>query len=210
MLGPEGAAERLTAWLTTAIPARLRKLETRYELEPATLPDPALLVDHDTGPLGLEDWPAVLVLPQRLDSLGYVDTVPAGELYRATYALELLEWLRAEDYATTDELRRRYVLATREALLERKQAQAAPAYGEQAAGTFTVDPSSIREDYSPVLTDEARRTLAGVRITVNVVVVELLDGPAPMGNVNNPPAVDETPQGIDEPITNVVVHPGLM
>lgn len=210
MLGPEGAAERVTAWLTARIPARLRLLETRYELEAATLPDPSLVVDHDTGPLGLEDWPAVLVLPQRLEALAYVDNVPAGELYRATYSVEVLEWLRADDYETTDELRKRYVLATREALLERKQLEAAPAYGETAAGTFAVDPGSIREDYGPVVVDEAKRTIAGVRLTVNVTVAELLDGPDPMGTVDTPPTVGEEPVRVDEPITSVVVHPGLM
>ena len=213
MLGPEGAGDRVTAWLTTAIPARLRLLETRLGLAASSLPNPALVVGHDTGPLGLEDWPAVIVLPGRLEGLELADTTTDGaELYRARYALEVLAWVRADDYRTTDDLRKRYVLAIREALLERKQLAARQAYGTPApaGNVFAVEPDSIREDYGPVVTDEATRTIAGVRLDVVVVVAEELAAPAPMGTVNAAPTVTATPQAVDDPVEAVVVHPGLI
>lgn len=213
MIGPEGTATRVTGWLAARIPVRLRLLEARYELDPATLPDPSLVADHDTGPLAVEDYPALIVLPQRLDSLTLVEqaTDTGAELYLGNYAVEVLAWLRADDYATTDQLRRRYVLALREALLERKQLAPAPAYGGAAeAGPFTIAPESLREDYGPVVTDEAHRTIAGVRLTVTVTVLEELDGPAPLGTVATPPAVAAAPLPADQSPTHVVTHPGLL
>lgn len=213
MLGPEGAGDRVTAWLTARLPARLRALELALGLEAGSLPNPALVAGHDTGPLGLEDWPAVIVLPGRLEGLTLVDHATDGaEVYRSAYAIEVLGWLRADDYKTTDDLRKRYVLAIREALLERKQLATRQAYGAPApadAGTFAVDPESIREDYGPVVTDEARRTIAGVRLDVTVTVVEELGAPAPMGTVTTA-TVTATPQALGDPVENVVLHPGLM
>lgn len=214
MIGPEGAADRVVEWLTPTIPARLRLLEARLGLDPATLPDPQLIAAQERGPLGLEDWPSVFVLPQRLDRLEPIEQAhPAGgESYRATYVLRVLVWVRAEGYDATDTLRKRYVLAAREALLERKQLAAQPAYGTPPLeGTeFAVVPASIREDYSDVLVDDAKRTIAGAWIDLNVTVVEVLAGPAPMGTVDTPPAVTPRPVGPAEQLTNIVVHPGLL
>lgn len=179
MLGPEGAAERARERLADRIPARLRVLEARYGLPAGTLADPAKVLAHEDGPLGLEDWPAVYVLPQRLEGLTLSDVRPDGsEVYRCVYALRVLAWVRADDHDTTDQLRKRYALAIREALLERK------ALGDvTAAEDNTVVPSSIREDYSDVFTDQAKRTIAGVFLDVQLVTIETLDGPPALGVV---------------------------
>lgn len=186
MLGPEGAAEHARERLAARIPARLRILEGRYTLPPGTLANPAKVLAHEDGPLGLEDWPAVYVLPQRLAELRLVDVRPdASEVYRCVYDLRVLAWVRAHDYTATDRLRKRYALAIREALLERKsltpaeQAQA----GDYAAEDNTVDPSSIREDYSDVMTDQAKRTIAGAWLDVRLITIETLAGPAALGVV---------------------------
>lgn len=193
MQGPEGAATRAAGWLTTAIPRRLRILETRYGLDPNTIGDPDHVLAHERGPLGVEEWPAVYVLPQRLDRLELVDVdADGGETYRCTYALRVLAWVRAEDYATTDLLRKRYVLAIREALLERKALKVADSvYVGDPDADLAVDPSSLREDYSEVLADDAGRTIAGAWLDVNVTVTEALPGPAPLGTADTI-AVDGT------------------
>lgn len=195
MLGPEGAARHAVTWLAERIPARLRVLEQRYDLEPGQLADPVQVLDHEVGPLGVEDWPSVFVLPLRQDGMALVDVRDdASEVYRVTYAIRVLAWVRAEDYAATDQLRKRYALAIRECLLERKTLSPAPTYGSGDFGASSednvVDPASIREDYSDVLVDEARRTIAGVDVTVNLIVTEVLDGPAALGTVED---VDVTP-----------------
>lgn len=186
MQGPEGAAARAAGWLTARIPARLRLLETRLGLEANSLANPAQVLDHERGPIAVEDWPAVYVLPLRLEGLTLVDVEEdAGETYRATYALRVLAWVRADSYATTDALRKRYALAIREALLERKALKVAEStYVGDPDADLAVNPDSIREDYSDVLVDDAKRTIAGVDVTVTVTVTERIAGPAGLGSAN--------------------------
>ena len=197
MLGPEGAARHAVTWLAARIPARLRVLEARYSTPeaPVVLPDPVRVLDHEVGPLGVEDWPSVFVLPLRQEGMTLIDVrEDASEVYRVIYAIRVLAWVRAEDYAATDQLRKRYALAIRECLLERKTLTPAPTYGSGEYGASSednvVDPTSIREDYSDVLVDEARRTIAGVDVTVNLIVTEVLDGPTALGTVED---VEVTP-----------------
>lgn len=185
MQGPEYAAQRVATWLRARIPVQLRALEARLDLDPGALADPAQVLDHERGPIGVEDWPAVFVLPLRLEGLALVDAEADGsELYRARYATRVLAWVRADDYAATDALRKRYALVIREALLERKALELRPGVWEGNPDTdLTVDPLSIREDYSEVLVDEARRTIAGVDVTVSVTVLEQVAPPPPLGTV---------------------------
>ena len=197
MLGPEGAARHAVTWLAARIPARLRVLEQRYSLEPGTLADPVQVLDHEVGPLGVEDWPSVFVLPLHQEGMRLVDVRDdASEVYRVTYALRVLAWVRADSFASTDQLRKRYALAIRECLLERKNLTPAPTYGSGDYGADrednVVDPSSIREDYSDVMVDDAKRTIAGVDVTVNLIVTEVLAGPPPLG-VAEELAVDPVP-----------------
>ena len=188
MLGPEGAASHARAWLATRIPARLRILEARYSTPElaVVLPDPAQVLAHEVGPLGVEDWPSVFVLPLRQEGMRLVDVrEDASEVYRVTYALRVLAWVRADSFASTDQLRKRYALAIRECLLERKSLSPAATYGSGDYGIdredTVVDPASIREDYSDVMVDDAKRTIAGVDVTVNLIVTEVLAGPEPLG-----------------------------
>lgn len=200
MLGPEGAGERARAWLADRLPANLRRLETALALDVKSLPDPVQVLAQETGPLALEQWPAVYVLPRGTTALDLVDVLPdAAEVYRVTYNVRVLLWVRADSYGTTDQLRKRYVLATRTALLERKTLTTATAYAATTVGDVTVDPSSIREDYSDVMTDEAGRTIAGAYLDVLLTAVEVLPGPTTLGSADEL-TVDEAP---------LPAHPGL-
>lgn len=179
MKGPEGASELVRAWLEQRIPARLTRLEQLLGLPAGSIPTPGLIVAQDRGPIGLEEWPALLVIPQRMESLELVDVGGDGsELYRAGYRVRVLVWVRADDYDTTDLLRKRYVLAVRETLLERKQLTARPAYGTASPGDSAVRPETFTEDYSDVFVDDAGRTIAGGWVELVVTVLELLDGEA--------------------------------
>lgn len=204
MLGPEGAASHAVAWLAERIPDRLRVLEARYQLDAGSLPNPAQVLDHERGPIAVEDWPAVFVLPQRVESIRLVEVRDdSSEVYLVTYALRVLAWVRSDGYQATDQLRKRYVLAIREALLERKSLSPAPTYGSGDYGTAiednVVDPSSIREDYSDVMVDEAKRTIAGAWIDVNLIVAEVLEAAVPLG----------TALGVDVREQPAAPHPGL-
>lgn len=215
MYGPEGAAERLVDWLTTRIPAHLATLTAQHD-DGIALPPPVTVAAQERGPLALEDWPSVFVLPQRLVTLDVLDTERTGaEDYRATYTLDVLAWVRGDGYAHTDTLRKRYALAVRMALLERKQLTAVPGYGAPApasAADVVVTPSSIREDYSDVLVDDASQTIAGVVTTVDVTVLERLPGAAPLGTVQTTPTPTLEPLPMpttDGDTVTIPVHPAL-
>lgn len=203
MYGPEGAATRVTAWLTQRLPVRLRIIETRQDLPAGSLVDPARVLDHEVYPIALEDWPSVYVLPQRTVTMTLVDVVDgAGEVYRTTYAVRLLAWVRGDSFTGTTRLARRYALAIREALLERKTLTVAL----DAVGEFAVAPDTFREDYSDTFTDpqDAARTIGGILVDFNVTVIEVLEGPAPRATV----AATEVLESLAD-TANVPPHPGL-
>lgn len=207
MNGPEVAADRTAGWLKQRVPARLRIIEERYDLRANSLPNPGSVESNETGPIALEDWPAIYVLPQRLNGLLLVDVREDGsELYQADYAIRVLVWVRADTYESTSKLRFRYTLAVREALLERKQLAAPATYGSGDLGApvsdIAVKPETIREDYSDVIKD-ANRTIAGTFLDLGILVAETLDGPAPLGNANTIDVQLEHDTGDLPP------HPGL-
>lgn len=210
MHGPEDTARRVTAWLTARIPAQLRIIEARLDVQRPdedhhSLPDPTQVLDHERGPIGLEDWPSVFVLPQELTASQLVDVLDGGaEEYLNTYRVQVLAWVRADSYASTSALRLRYALAIREALLERKSLTlpSGTVVGDPD-WTLSVDPRSLRESYSPLIDDEGR-TIAGVTTNVAVTVRELVDPfPAPYGALTG---VDVTGVVND---TAALPHPAL-
>jgi hypothetical protein len=198
MYGPEDLGRRAVDWLYGRIPARLRIIEARLDQQdpehaPHQLADPAQVLDHERGPIGLEDWPSVFVLPQELTATQLVDVHQnGGEEYLNTYRVQVLAWVRADSYESTSRLRLRYALAIREALLERKSLKlGAGLTAGDPHHDLTVDPSSIRESYSPLIDDEGR-TIAGVTVTVSITARELLEPPPALGVVEDT-AVDVHP-----------------
>lgn len=204
MNGPEGAATNVVAWLTTRIPARLRVLEQRYGLPAGGLPDPVKVLDHERGPIPMEHWPSVYVLSRGMGGMQLVDVRDdSSEIYQVTYGIRVLVWVRAEGYEAVDLLRKRYILAVREALLERKQLTPAATYGSGDLGSPTaqtmIAPETMREDYSEVILDSGR-TIAGAYLDVNVLVTEVLDPIYPALG---------TAETIDSDTTLLPPHPGL-
>lgn len=198
MQGPEGAAARAAEWLYGRIPARLRIIEERLELDPLSIPDPAQVLAHERGPIGIEDWPSVFVLPTRTVRMTLVDVEEGGaETYNVTYAMQVLAWVRADGYEETNALRLRYALAIREALLERKTLTLATGVVLGNPETdLAVDPNSITENYSPLMTDDAARTIAAVDTAVTITVREELAAPPALGEV-------------DDLDVDVIPHPSL-
>ncbi|MEG1971480.1 MAG: hypothetical protein RR101_15320, partial [Burkholderiaceae bacterium] len=128
----------------------------------------------------IEDWPSVFVLPQRASDFTLVDVLPdAGQIYRVTYRVQVLAWVRhTGGYQHTDDLRKRYALAIREALLARVSL-GDPA---QVPAEFVIAPGTLAESYSDVIVDESR-TIAGVSTEVDVVVAEALATVPTLGTV---------------------------
>lgn len=187
MIGSEGVGQAVAAWLEYRLPGRLRILEARLGLPDGHLVDPSLIEDHETGPIALEQWPAVYALPQRMSDIKVVETAEGDQTYRVTYSVRILAWVRSGDYGTTDLLRKRYALAIREALLERRQLTAAPDYAGPGWGdhmaAVTINPTTIRENYSDLVDETAGGTIAGSYVDVDVVFTETLEGADPLGRV---------------------------
>lgn len=199
MGGPEAAAARIAAWLAATVPERLQAHTTVGNVgwgEADEYPPPALVLDHDAGPIPTEDWPAIIVLPQTSTSMRFVGIEPDdADVYEVGYRVRVLAWVRGRDHADTSHIRFGYLVAIREALLQRKQAATVAA----ADGLFTVDPGSLREDYSDVMTDDAGRTIAGVYVDVDVLQVETVDTGPPIG----------TAEAIDADTRTIPPHPAL-
>lgn len=177
MIGPEGAAQLVATYLAGALPPRIAALRARYSLLDDALPEPALVLPVDKLRLGVEDWPAVLVEVQQLRRLVRVDVVDGVELYAGTYPVRVYTWVRGDDQLDTDLARKRYALAVREALAARRQLAEATA----VPSGIVVDLTTLRESYSPPLTDDAGATIAGAYLEVDVAVREDLEPTVPLG-----------------------------
>lgn len=194
MIGPEGAAELAAAWLEARIPYRLAALEARLDLDAGSIGVPALVLPYDRLRLGVEEYPAILVVAQGLPRLGPVDVNHAGDSYRATYRLRVYAWVRDVDEQLTDLRRKRYALAIREAFLERLTMSAPPplpASGGNPAPRIATDALSLSESYSDIVVDDAGATIAGAWVEVDVTIEERLEA-APL-ELDGSPAVEREP-----------------
>ncbi|KWW97402.1 hypothetical protein LI90_4374 (plasmid) [Carbonactinospora thermoautotrophica] len=169
MDGLEGACTLLADRLRAALPGKTAELRTRYGADPAALPDVVTVEPHDVDQLGVEQWPAVLVVGQETRGIRPVDVGPTSEVYQVRYALRVFVWARGDGYAQTDTLRKRLTLGVRELLLTRRL----------LAPAGRVEPSSLAESYSDLARDEAGRTIGGAFIAVEVTLEETLTSETP-------------------------------
>lgn len=166
MNGLEGACDAVTGYLTAGLPAKTAQLRERYAVTAEQLPDVTTVLPHDVDNLGIEQWPAVLVIGQNMTGAVLLDVDDAGdELYRCTYRLHVYVFARGPSYAGTDALRKRLTLGVRELLL----VQPGP------APQVLVDRTTLTESYSDLALDEQSRTVGAAYIRVDVTVEESLN-----------------------------------
>lgn len=166
MNGLEGACDTVTSYLTTGLPGKTAQLRQRYSATAEQLPDVTTVLGHDVDDLGIEEWPAVLVVGQNMTSAVLLEEDDDGdELYRCTYRLHVYVFVRGPSYAGTDALRKRLTLGVRELLLVRPG----------LAPDVQADRTSLTESYSDLALDEQSRTVGAAYIRVDVTVEESLD-----------------------------------
>lgn len=195
MIGPEGAAQLVSTYLEARLPVQLAAVRARLAVAASALPDPGLVLPVDKLRLGVEDYPAVLVEVQRLRRLIRVDVDAGRELYAGVYPVRTLMFVRGDDQLDTDLVRKRYVLAVREALLSRRQLTGL----DPGPTGIVVDPLSLAESYSPTMTDDAGATIQGAYVDVDVTVREDLEPDAPLGTATTL-----------EADTRLLPHPGTL
>lgn len=176
MSGPQSAADLIAARLTATLGDRVwldaHAARHGYDLTAAPLPTPGRIAGVDPGQLALEEWPAALATVTKTVSMKPLDANDDGSReQRVTYAVELLLLVRAEDETATDVLRKRYVLAAREAL------QAQTSLGDGA--TCWV----LAEDYSAALAPRDGDVVAAARLSAAVAIDETIPGPEAHGTV---------------------------
>lgn len=169
MRGPEYAAAQVADYLIGRVPVKLTQLAERLGVD--VLWAPNLIVGHDVPTLGLEQWPAVLILPQRTTGMTLLAAAEGGgQAWRVTYQLEALAWVRGEDTVAVEALKHRYALAVRECLLEHTMLP---------GGDLSIDPASLVESYSPTDSDPNGGVVAGASCGFTVTVDENLADPVP-------------------------------
>lgn len=201
MDGPEGATTRVNAWLALRLPVRVAMLRRRLNVDEADLPAPATVLPYDKLSLGVEEWPAVLTAAQELRAFRPLGLDNDGvETYAATYTVRIYALVRGDGEAEVDVARKRYVLAIREALLERKTLRLL-VEGQATPLELAVSPASIRESYSDLAPTEAG-TIAGAWLSADVTVEERLE---PVNTDTAPPA--DMPDEAIDPVTGAVEGP---
>jgi hypothetical protein len=191
MIGVEGAAALAALRLSESLPAKLAELRTRYGATVDELPDPALVLPREAIDLRIEDYPAVMVIPQEMLGLVRSDVAEGGESFIARYNLRIYLWARGDHAQATDLARKRLTLAAREVLLTRGF----------LSPDATTDPTSLAESYSDIGVDrDNAATIAAAYITVDVLIEE---------DLRPGPGDPDAPIGVAASVT-ATIHPALM
>lgn len=206
MRGMTAAQTTMRDLLEQRIPARLAAIEARSPLwSDGDLAMPRLYGVRNRVQLDGEAWPAIIVDGRDAPSMERTDVVNGRPVYRITYRLRVLGFVRGDSgHAATagrDEIedtalrRDDLILAIREVLLEHA-GHTLPAAGQEPATPLEVDESSLAESYSDVLPDELGRSIAAGYVDVAVIMEETL-----ADDVARPDLGD---------LATVTVHPALL
>ena len=172
MSGPEAAAETLAAYLRAVFPLHLAAMRAAETLTPTDVPDPKLVSSADLPELGIEHWPALVVVPERLLDLAVADYAPdMRPRTEARYQMAVEGYVRAQGFEATGRLTRRYATALRSALLTSRTARpAGVAWGPESP---RIDVRSIREEYSPTVEISRGRTIGSFRTVFDLTQAEM-------------------------------------
>lgn len=224
MLGPEGAAEALTALLVRDLPAKVDELGRRLNATRLARVDRELLVPKtieafEVIDVAVDTMPAFLVVAQgmtrmRRVDLGTGDTYAGQSVYRVRYKLRVFTWARgrsgvddpAKRGAQADVNRKRLTLAVREVLLAGQELTVTigdtpeldpEEEGYRAGTTVTgaIDETTITEALSDIV-DDGAATVAAAYTELDIELDEAI------------PLTTPAPEA-ETVTTDVVPHPAL-
>ena len=176
MIGPEGVAQAVVDRLRELVPDKLIDLEDRLALPEGSLPAPRLIQPRDAVELRLEDYPALLVVPQDAVIGARTDVDDDGsESFVCRYTMRVYVWMRGDHAEATDLARKRMTLAVREVLLT---------YGFLPGELGTIDHTTLIESYSDIAADpSSNSTVAAAYLEASLVTEETVPAPPPYGRV---------------------------
>ena len=147
----------------------------RERLEDPELPDCNSITAYDATTVGLEEWPAIMVVPQLTRSVvGSGEQDGLTETWHVRYALQAFVWVRGDDDLRTTATRYRYTLALREVLM-----------GSRLFGDYELDPVTLKESFSALMQDrKTSATIAGAYLEFDIHGDEVLDRAEPLGLAN--------------------------
>ena len=180
MLGAEGVSAGLAGHLTTLMPDRLATIRARLDVGAKSLPDLKRVYPEEVPFLGIESFPAAVVVMIGTDGRLTNRQADRGASYEEhLYRYNVRIHLYAVDSSTMLASRqiKRLTLAVREALLSSKSV---PVPEPDFA---TIDPQQLRESYGEIELRD-RQFIAGSYVEIQVATQEILelalsfDGPA--------------------------------
>lgn len=179
MLGPEGVARALVTRLREMYPIVLAGFRERYGVDDVVLPEVENIYPAERSLVDIEGFPAIFVT--ELDTTGKLDTrmiesAEEGDLYLYKYRMRVFVWVVSDSTDSVDLLRKRLVLATREALLANKILH-------DAGGQYAeLDANTLRESFSDTVAGENRELLGGAYLEMEIATQEHLAAwPGPIG-----------------------------
>jgi hypothetical protein len=189
VIGPDGLAEALAAFINDNMPPNVNRLADELgqvvhdpfagaELTLDAQPRLVSTTQLPTDAVPLDYWPFVVVVVGRMTGQRRVDVRDGNVIYERDYQTRLWWWARGDGYSYTSAVRGRGLLALGETLLR------AQTFGT-AEGKARISDVDWREEYSDVGEDpETRDTIAAAYIETTVTCEETLTGTEPLGVAN--------------------------
>lgn len=170
--GIEAASEALAQRVGDRINGKVDELRTR--LTDPDLPDVNSVVSFDGNRIAMEEWPAVMVVPQKTVRMVFQNTDGVDETYNVRYQLQVFVWVRGDDEPSTAINRYRLTLALRETLIE-----------SRIFGDYELDITTFVESFSDVMQDEdTKATIAGAYIQLELTADETLTRGTKLGTAD--------------------------
>lgn len=189
MLGPRIVADAVAGHLAALVGGTLDVLEAEHgpvlldpdspAAGPTGDPAPKLVASTQLSVdgVGVDDWPFLLVVMQRMRKIARVDVDDDGSvLYRCEYPGRVFVWVRGDGFHGVAGLRDRLTLAVRQSLLANQR------FGVPA-GPMSLLEDELKEAYSDVGVDEELHATVGAAFVEIVVVTHerMAPGTPPAG-----------------------------
>ena len=172
MHGAQFAKEYVTAYLTADLPTRLIEYRNGWLIDDGDLPNPAKLISYE--PIAIDAWPTVITVAistSNMEQIGNGGPSGVDPVYRMTYSMRTYVWVRTAGSEATTIMRDRLTTVVRSALLDRPCLKATDPLSTWNA---SVQPSSLREEFSDLTLLKGERVMAGAYLGYDLNIDEVV------------------------------------
>jgi len=172
MHGAQFAKEYVTAYLTADLPTRLIEYRNGWQLDDSELPLPEKFLSYE--PIAIDAWPTVITVAistSNMEQIGNGGPSGVDPVYRMTYSMRTYVWVRTAGSEATTIMRDRLTTVVRSALLDRPCLKATDPLSTWNA---SVQPSSLREEFSDLTLLKGERVMAGAYLGYDLNIDEVV------------------------------------